>query len=254
MNDIDLLRVELDTLWLKDDRGRIVRDGGTYGRPAPHFVIATARDGYTHAIGHRVPDDVAKKLVAALAHSAPPTPIDAPPPALDRCRTLLEAPLGPIDVSSGLGYSIPGPIHFSADVEVRRSDAMSHEDLRAKSPASANWASDEWSALLGGALGPWAMALRDDRVVSICHSARLTEHGAEAGVWTNADYRRRGYAAAVTAAWTELIAPAGRHLFYSTSTDNIASQRVAAKLNLSLIGCLWILSSPPSPDARPLPT
>ena len=79
----------------------------------------------------------------------------------------------------------------------------------------------------------------DDRVVSLCHSARLTDRGAEAGTWTDPDYRGRGYAAAATAAWGSLLASSGRTLFYSTSSDNLSSQRVAERLELPLIGWMW---------------
>jgi predicted GNAT family acetyltransferase len=83
------------------------------------------------------------------------------------------------------------------------------------------------------------MAVSDGEVVSICHCARLSDRGAEAGVWTDAKYRGRGLAAAVTAAWASLLAGSGRTLFYSTSAENVSSQRVAARLGLREIGWMW---------------
>ena len=80
-----------------------------------------------------------------------------------------------------------------------------------------------------------------DRVVSNCHTPRFNDRGAEAGTWTDPDYRGRGYAAATTAAWASLMAHSDRHLFYSTSADNISSQRVAERLSLPLIGWMWQL-------------
>ena len=67
----------------------------------------------------------------------------------------------------------------------------------------------------------------------------VVDRGAEAGTWTDPDFQRRGYAAAVTAAWASLFAPTGRQLFYSTSADNRSSQRVAERLGLHPIGWLW---------------
>ncbi|MFC5826580.1 GNAT family N-acetyltransferase [Nonomuraea insulae] len=78
------------------------------------------------------------------------------------------------------------------------------------------------------------------QVVAICHSARNTPAGAEAGTWTSPAYRGRGYAAITTAAWAELLP--GIQLFYSTSADNHSSQRVAARLGLRGIGWLWKLT------------
>ncbi|MDZ7727477.1 MAG: GNAT family N-acetyltransferase [Dehalococcoidia bacterium] len=90
-------------------------------------------------------------------------------------------------------------------------------------------------------LGPWAMALVEGRVVSICHSPRLDDYGAEAGTWTDPAFRGRGYAAAATAVWAKQIHETGSVAFYSTSADNRSSQRVAERLGLELIGWLWKL-------------
>jgi RimJ/RimL family protein N-acetyltransferase len=128
---------------------------------------------------------------------------------------------------------------FTSDVAIARSDSGEAAPLRNRPPDGANWGDEEWRALLDGALGPWAFAMAEGEVVSICHCARLWERGAEAGVWTHPDHRRRGYAAAVTAAWAALAATDGRELFYSTSADNDASQRVAARLKLRPTGWIW---------------
>jgi predicted GNAT family acetyltransferase len=87
------------------------------------------------------------------------------------------------------------------------------------------------------------MAAVDDQVISLCHSARLTEVAAEAGVWTDPRHRGHGLAAATTAAWASLLAPTGRQLFYSTSADNRSSQQVTARLGLRCIGWTWQVRS-----------
>jgi GNAT superfamily N-acetyltransferase len=250
MTDVELARIAIDSSWIKDSRGRIVRDGGTHGRPAPHLVIDRAIDGYAWAIGDKVPDELADALLVAITATAMPGKLDERPPAINRCVSLLEATLGPIEFSDGPCYVVSGAVYLSSNVDIRRSDAPA-EDLRPMNPPGANWLSDEWADLLDGRLGPWAMALCDGRVVSICHSARFTVEASHAGVWTHADYRRRGYAAAVTAAWTQLLAPTGRPLFYGTSSDNISSQNVAAKLNLRLFAWTCRLSSPTPGGRRP---
>lgn len=115
------------------------------------------------------------------------------------------------------------------------------ERLKPQDLERLNWTQDEWRQLLDGSLGPWASVVRGDRVVSLCHTAKLADRGAEAGTWTDPDCRGRGYAAAATAAWASLFAPGGRYLFYSTSADNRSSQRVAERLGLPLIGWIWRL-------------
>jgi RimJ/RimL family protein N-acetyltransferase len=115
------------------------------------------------------------------------------------------------------------------------------EALRIANPG--NWQPVEWDELLDGKLGPWAIAVDGGRVSSICHTPRpMTERAAECGVWSHPEFRGRGHAAAVTAAWAELVRPSGRHLFYSTDETNRSSQRVAERLALPLLG--WMGRAP----------
>jgi RimJ/RimL family protein N-acetyltransferase len=131
---------------------------------------------------------------------------------------------------------------FASEADIQRSDDENTELLQGQDVERLNWTAEEWRQLLDGSLGPWAMAISAGQVVAICHSARLTGRGAEAGVWTAPGFRGQGHAAAVTAAWAALLAPSGRHLFYSTSDNNLSSQRVAARLNLRPIGWMWKLA------------
>jgi RimJ/RimL family protein N-acetyltransferase len=107
--------------------------------------------------------------------------------------------------------------------------------LRGANPG--NWEPVEWDELLEGKLGPWAIAVDGERVASICHTpGPMSASAATCGVWSHPDYRGRGHAAAVTAAWVELLRPSGRHLFYDTDENNRSSQRVAERLGLPLLG------------------
>jgi hypothetical protein len=83
---------------------------------------------------------------------------------------------------------------------------------------------------------PWCVALEDGEPVAIAFSARLSEVGAEAGVFTVPAARGRGFAAAATEGWAASPSLANRARFYSTSLANVSSQRVAARLGLELVG------------------
>jgi RimJ/RimL family protein N-acetyltransferase len=236
--DLELLRIEIELLWPPDDRGRIA---GT------ELVIASSLAGCAAAIGTAVPDDLAAELAAAVAGAAPPADLSAPPPLLDHCRRLLEARLGPVALRPGSGpsYLIPEQVASRSDATLVRSDDRAVAALRGLNPGT--WEVDEWEQLLDGRLGPWVMAVRDGKVVSICHTPARSPRAAEAGVWTRPEYRGRGYAAAATAAWAALLRPGGRVLFYSTSRTNVSSQRVAARLALRPLGWLWQLARPQPP-------
>jgi RimJ/RimL family protein N-acetyltransferase len=229
LGDLALLRIEIETLWPSDDRGRI------QGRD---FVIASSSSGLAPAIGTAVPDDLAAELVRAVSSAPAPGDSSAPPPVLEHCRTLLERTLGTVELrsSSGPSYLITDAVAFESEVPLITSAAPGR---RPANPG--NWSPAEWEQLLDGALGPWVMATHHDEVISICHTPVSNAQAAEAGVWTKPEFRGQGHAAAVTAAWASLMRPSGRHLFYSTGRTNLSSQRVAARLGLRPIGWLWQL-------------
>jgi hypothetical protein len=55
-------------------------------------------------------------------------------------------------------------------------------------------------------------------------------------VETRADHRRRGHAVNAVAGWARAARSWGATPFYSTSWDNVASQGIARRLQLSLVG------------------
>jgi hypothetical protein len=80
VSDLELLRIEIETLWATDDRGRIE------GRD---LVIGSSALGNMVAVGSAVPDDVAELLVAAVSAASAPVDLNLPPTVLEQCRQLL---------------------------------------------------------------------------------------------------------------------------------------------------------------------
>lgn len=74
--------------------------------------------------------------------------------------------------------------------------------------------------------------LNGAQVVCGCSSSRENDGSAEAWVWTEPDYRGRGYAGRATMAWAHDLQRRGKTPFYSHTWDNLASQSVARKLGL----------------------
>jgi hypothetical protein len=68
-----------------------------------------------------------------------------------------------------------------------------------------------------------------------------TATSAEAGAWTRPDHRGRGLAVADTRAWWQLERRAKTVSYYSTDSDNAASQAVARKRDLDPLGWIWTL-------------
>lgn len=191
-------------------------------------------------IGSKVPPDIATTLEAAWSCAAAASDPAAAPPALDACERLLIAERWNVERRAGIEYLIEPGVRFETDAAIERSDRPTPEWLRDANPGG--WHPVEWNELLDGCLGPWAMATRGRRIVSICHTpVPLTDHMAECGVWTDPGFRGQGYAAATTAQWAELLRPSGRFLFYGTDVDNGSSRRVAQRLKLRRLGYQWLL-------------
>lgn len=242
MDDAELFAIEIETLWDRDAAGRLVQAFGREGSPAPYVLIGTMTQGYVLGFGANTPA-IAVQLVQAVVREwrrfAPSGDASHPPVVLKNIDQLLPKFVPGVQFESGPGYLVPEGASFASDARIVRStdDFAVREGIIA--PPEANWAEDEWRDLLAGSLGPWAMVAMDNRAIAICHSARWATRGAEAGAWTHPDHRGKGFAAAATAAWANLVYGEGRLPFYSTSAENLSSQRVAERLGMRLIGWQW---------------
>ncbi|SEG85348.1 Acetyltransferase (GNAT) domain-containing protein [Nonomuraea solani] len=231
--DIDLIGVELGVIWRLDERGRL---------PGPEdVVIGVAADGMIAAVSRDVPAPLADRLLDLIARATPAAPPgDRPPAVLERCRALLGGE--GVTVSGGPSYLVSPPVRFDAGVEVLCSGDPADVRRARPLPRPEGWEPEEWETLIGGGEGaPWAMVVENGQMVALCHTARLTPAGAEAGTWTSPSHRGRGYAAATTAAWAGHLP--GIHVFYSTSAGNHSSRRVAARLGLRPLGWFWKLTA-----------
>jgi hypothetical protein len=231
---LSLLLVEMEVLWDLDDRGRLTGE-------APPLAVAESDEGCAALVGAGVSDDLAEELgrLAAL-----PTTPGQPPVAVSRGGALLAGVCGPTVASAAPSYLVgPGTAYTSSARILTHADPASDIGGLLRDGNPEGWPASEWLDLLEGRLGPWAMAYEEGQVIAVCHTPVASGGGAEAGVWTRPGFRGRGHAAAVTAHWARSFPP-GRHLFYSTTSDNRSSRRVASRLGLRPLGRVWRLSRP----------
>ncbi|VWB45940.1 GNAT family acetyltransferase [Burkholderia lata] len=232
----DWLDIDYRTLFRLHPDRRIERENDPECSPAPRFWLGRCADGSLAGVRTDVPTPIADAL-ARLADSEPPMADRMQPAHLERYLALL-APVPHWNI--GLVYPLPHALRFDTDPRVALiggdSDAGRHL-LHALSTQGMpeglfsmgfRRAADLWA--------PWCAAVVDGEVASIAFAARLSEAGAELGLATAPAFRGRGLAAAVTAAWSRLPSLQTRTLFYSTDSDNRASQRVASRLGLTLRG------------------
>ncbi|NGN69003.1 hypothetical protein G5C51_34585 [Streptomyces sp. A7024] len=77
----------------------------------------------------------------------------------------------------------------------------------------------------------------------IAHTPVANAVAAESGIWTREDFRGRGPAPAVVAAWAAREGRRKDVLFYRTSAGNRASRAVARTLGLTPLGWIWTVGA-----------
>jgi GNAT superfamily N-acetyltransferase len=230
--DWDLMQIHVSALYRHGERNRLlaVNEPGD-PRPddplPPRLYLGRTREGLIWRFRHDLPESLVAELEALLAAEPVAADFSRPP----QCLAALQATLmrhGPLTGTwSGPAWHFPDEI-FVPEHEVIPVTTANDHLVRLLSPVLA---ADDL---------PWrqpCLALLDHgRLASLCFSARNTPIAAEAGVDTREEFRGRGYAPAVVAAWARAVRREGRIPLYSTSWDNLASRSVARKLGLVLYG------------------
>ncbi len=231
MDDHTLMGIRADTLFRYDGCGRMLRSNEPAGRPAPHLFLGRTMRGHLVRSGAAVPDAVARRLAAMTEQQPPVGSLPVPPAVRAAVREALERHALITGEGGGPSYRFsesvapPGEVVqvTNANVEVVR---------------------DTYPWLYQGLAGwePCFAVVRDGAAVSICASSRIGAEAAEAGVATLPDFRGRGYAVAVTAAWGAAVRATGRIPLYSTAWENLASQAVARRVGLIMFGAdaTWV--------------
>ena len=216
------MRLHVEALYKCDAAGRLltVNDAGT--APAPRFFFGRTPNGTMWWFRHDVDASIAEDL-ARLCESQP-AGLDAVPaePFAD-----LLSPVAAVEkIWTGPAYHFPRELP-DEDIGVVR---VTENNATVLSPYLEDWHGDVSPAV------PMAAALEDGKAVSVCASVRITPDAHEAGVDTNRDFRRRGYAARAVTAWAKAVREMDRVPLYSTSWQNEASRALAAKLGLIQFG------------------
>jgi hypothetical protein len=228
VDDLALLRLELETLWVRDDDGRLRHCRTAEAEPPPLLVVARGRTGLVCATSTTVPPEVGRAVARLLDNDPSPAVTGWAPVRADAVLEALAVVAALTEPHGGPSYVVDGALAAPGGVELRTSSDLDDASLPGL-PATDR-----------PLTAPWVAALAEGRVAAVCETARSAPSSVEAGVWTYPPYRRRGLAAAVTAAWSALVAD--RVAFYSTGWDNEASQGVARRLGLRPIGHWWQLS------------
>ena len=216
--------LQLHTLFLLNDKGQIVSTR-EHGRGlGPRFALVRDASRCAWATRTDVGDAVAAR-VNELAGTEPP----ARDPRSEPIHAEQYMSLVGGRVVFGPAFTFPGAISHRGHVESIENISQLERHMR-------GWSADELPDC-----APIVAVMEEGHAVSICFCARRSPVAAEAGVETAPEFRGRGLAARVTAAWALAVRATGRIPLYSTSWNNLASLAVARKLGLNACGSDWSL-------------
>jgi hypothetical protein len=228
--DDELARLQARTLYLLDDADLLLAVNDVGRAPAPVCHLAATAGRWHYWVRTELP------VVERFCASTPPAPLTEPPAVL--VQALFD---GPPESFCGPAYWIPVGVRAASPYRI----VACGPDPAGDFDGLPGWAGEL------AARQPAVAAFDGDRAVAICASARIGAEACEAGVETVPAYRGRGLAAAVTAAWAELVRDRGLLPLYSTSWDNVASQGVARRLGMIRYAATIALRPPASAGLPP---
>ncbi len=219
----ELMTLHAKALYTHDANSRLLRinePGG--GGPAAKFFLGRTQEGNLWRFRSDLPELLIEELERLCKQEPAIQDLQAKPLHFEKYLQLL----GPVQsVWSGPAYYFTDAVESSRPFTVITEQNTNllrsgFEDLISELPA--------WQ--------PFVAIVENDCAVSVCRSVRITEKAHEAGLETLPEFRGRGYAKDVVAAWATLVRELGALPMYSTSWDNKASQAVTRKLNLTMYG------------------
>lgn len=218
INSRDLIRLQLRTAFVLDRHGRLLAVNEPHRPEAPRVFLAIAGTDRLVRVRHNVPEAVAREWLACAGEDA-------------ELAARVAAHQAITNEHRGPAYILPPQ---SADpgqtMLVRATGAAPlHPEL-----VSRGWGMTEAE--------PYVGVVRDGHIVAVCYSSRDGAEACEAGVETAMTYRGLGLGALAVRAWAAAVQRSGRVALYSTSWDNLPSQRIAARLGAHRYGENWHLT------------
>lgn len=218
----ELARLRLDALY---HRGGLVSVNEWDGRAAPCFhLMRTAKYNFPQ-YRRDLPDDLVVRLEELRAQEPIGRPQGKWPGLHSKYLELLALHAPVARVYAGPVFTFPNEVAATV-----RTVAINETNAHLLRGGFEGWLPDIRYRQ------PFRAVVEGNRAVSICASVRITDAVHCAGVETLAGHRRQGNAACAVAGWALTVRSLGASPFYSTSWDNEASQRVAARLHLVPIG------------------
>ncbi|MDE0467435.1 MAG: GNAT family N-acetyltransferase [Candidatus Poribacteria bacterium] len=242
-SNMELMKIQVEVLFTQDKNGCLQRINEPAGdaTPAPRFFLGYTSEGSICRFRQDLPDNIVTQLKEVAATESMLMNSRKIPRNHRQFKNILQnhAPIERVWV--GPAYRFPeqivpptwvGPAYRFPEQIVPPTNVVR------LSRAGAGLLKGDFTEMVSelNSSQPYLAVIEDSQAVSVCRSVRSSSRAHEAGVDTLIGYRRRGYATSVVAAWAIAVRALNRIPLYSTSWDNVASQRVAQRLGLVQYG------------------
>lgn len=214
LSELDLIAIQVEVLFVHNQVGKMKYVNEQGNPKAPRFFLGGTREGSITRYHCDLDDETVGQIEKLIREPSNHIELAKIIDLLNEERTVKNIWMGPAFMFS---TNLQKPTRTIQITEKNK------ELLRENFPNLIEQM--EWRQ-------PYFAIVKNEKVVSICCSARSTPVAAEASVETLAEFQGNGYGADVVTAWAISIQEEKRIPLYSTSWDNYASQAVARKLKL----------------------
>lgn len=214
LSELDLIVIQVEVLFVHNQVGKMKYVNEQGNPKAPRFFLGRTREGGITRYHCNVDDETVSKIEKLIQEPSKHIEIAKIINVLNEERTVKNIWMGPAFMFHS---NLHKPTRTIQITEKNR------ELLRENFPNLIEQM--EWRK-------PYFAIVKNEKVVSVCCSARSTPVAAEASVETLAEFQGNGYGTDVVTAWAISLQEEKRIPLYSTSWDNYASQAVARKLKL----------------------
>ena len=231
-DNLALMLQNVEARIVHDDDGRIVAINRWYGGDAPLFFLGRTNMGNIWRFRHDVPLELVVELTRYCKEETFTSDSQIGPLHREKYQQLFTELSGTVSVREGISYICGNDLYLPNSTTVNINEATAH--------------------LLEGSMNDWLpdvphthpfiAIVKDGQAVCVCGSARISDNAHHAGVETVPEYRRRGYAAQAVLAWASAVRDLGANPLYAHSLDNIASQNVARRLGMKIIGTDYFIN------------
>lgn len=229
-SDLELMRIHFRNEYKINDLGRVTGvNHWSGGRSAGLLFGRTKNSNHWH-FGHHISPEIRSELNLSCRQESLGT--DKPLRFKEHYASVLGQALGHYDIYDSWVFCKKNP---PAELEAEAT-------IVEISPHNQSVLEENFSAMLGfsgkaiATDTPIFAKLIDNKAVSLCNSARISELGAECYISTAPEYRNQGYATKITKHWANTVYASQKIPFLNTTLDNKATIAIANGIGFDLVG------------------